>query len=305
MPSVSPNNQIPVSYSTTIPGDTTLYYVQAVLRDTQSSTVLQTLNLKNVSSTPNRYTGAFNPVSDPSGLGRPVDVTISVYTDSGYTTLSNNYQILQLNYLVIQPWLPTLGSGGGLNIDYDKLQKMFDGAQVTNAEIGNEKAPRINYKRLEEGYTGAHEATRLALSTELKGHITNISSILSDISKAHGQSKEAVEARFSALEARIQGLDENMGKAYQMSSQQGSGTKTELLSALKEFREEYGKNTKEGSKSSEEKLNKSMDDLREYIASNLSEKEIKINYTPTSPKRKEEEKPRGITIEDVRSLFQK
>jgi hypothetical protein len=305
MPSVSPNNQIPVSYSTTIPGDTTLYYVQAVLRDTQSSTVLQTLNLKNVSSTPNRYTGAFNPVSDPSGLGRPVDVTISVYTDSGYTTLSNNYQILQLNYLVIQPWLPTLGSGGGLNIDYDKLQKMFDGAQVTNAEIGNEKAPRINYKRLEEGYTGAHEATRLALSTELKGHITNISSILSDISKAHGQSKEAVEARFSALEARIQRLDEDMGKGYEMSSEERLNTKNELVLALKEFREESKKYSEETPKNSEKLLKKAFAEVQDYLEQNLSEKEIKINYTPTSPKRKEEEKPRGITIEDVRSLFQK
>lgn len=303
MPQISPNTAIPVSYVTTIPGDVTLYFVRAVLRDTQSSTILQTLNLKNVSSTPNRYTGVFSPVSDPSGLGRMIDITISVYTDSGYTTLSNNYQILQLNYTVLQPWIQGLGTGGGLNIDYEKLQKMFDGTKVTNAEIGNEKAPkkeRINYKRLENGVLGANEATRSALSEELKAHTGSLSKILSDISSAHKESTALVGGRFEDLEARLKGLESGMTQGQKMSSQERSGVKNELISAIKEFREEYGKSTEDTSKKSEKLLIESLHELKGYLDETFSEKEFEMVYH-LSPQKKE--KKQGYAPEDIKSLL--
>lgn len=121
---IAPNKAIPVSYSV-LPTETTTYFVQAVLRDTASGAVLQTLNLTQSAAYLYRYSGAFKPVSDASGLGRYIDITIIPYTDAGYTTPSQNYGALQLNYVVLQPWLPTLGSGGASGIDYEKLEGLL------------------------------------------------------------------------------------------------------------------------------------------------------------------------------------
>lgn len=304
---LSPNSLIPVSYTASIPGDTTVYFVQAVLRDTQSSNILQILNLTNISTVPNRYTGNFKPVSDPSGLGRPIDITISVYTDSGHTTLSPNYQILQLNYTILQPWIQNLGMGGGLNIDYDKLQKMFDGTKVNNAEIGNEKAPkreRINYKRLEEGALGAHEATRAALSEEFKGHIKNILDILSGISKTYSTYGDAHTKVLSTIESRMNDLENSIGQGQSKSSEERNAMRQELSASIKEFKDEFKKTSSDIPKANEKMFKKSFESLQDYLESNLSEKEIKINYTPTPMKKEKEEKEKPMFApEHIASLL--
>lgn len=303
---LSPNSLIPVSYTASIPGDTTVYFVQAVLRDTQSGTTLQTLNLTNVSTTPNRYQGSFNPVSDPSGLGRAIDITISVYTDSGHTTLSNNYQILQLNYTILQPWIQNLGTGGGLNIDYDKLQKMFDGTKVTNAEIGNEKAPkreRINYTRLEGATMGAGEATRAAISDEFKGHISNVLKILSDLSRSHSETTKGNSIKFDSMEKRLEKFESIASEGYKMSSKERAEMRTDMVETLKEIREENKNYLDEGSKMYEKKFSKIVEDMQEYLADNLSQKEIKMVYNMAPQKNEKEKKAQGFSPQDIQSLM--
>lgn len=285
---ISPNSFIPVSYSTTIPGDTTLYYVRAVLRDTQSSNILQTLNLTNVSSTPNRYTGNFNPVSDASGLGRPVDITITVYTDSGYTTPSNNYQITQYNYVVLQPWIANLGMGGGLNIDYEKLQNMFDGSKIGNEEIGNEVAKKVevtkvDYRMIDDSMGNHSETMRQAISSEIKEHITNVINTIvknsSDVSSFHAERFDSLEKRFGSLEDKIENTNS-------LSSVERKKVKSEISEMIGEMRSEYKSLSVEHSKKIHERLKESMNDLENYLGDTLSEKEFKMVYQLTPEKKK-------------------
>lgn len=300
---VSPNSVIPVSYSTTIPGDTTLYYVQAVLRDTQSSTILQILNLTNVSSTPNRYTGLFNPVSDPSGLGRPVDVTISVYTDSGHTALSPNYQIVQYNYVVLQPWIQNLGTGGGLNIDYEKLQKMFDGTKVTNTEIGNEKPVklvRINYKRIEESVAGNAESSRYSISQELQKHVMSLTSLISDMQKLHSQSDAAHQGNFGVLQTRIDVLEALVSEGRNVSSTERSAMKKDLATAIRELREDHSKGIKQGSEQLDKKVKSAVEEIQEYLQDNLADTNFTVQYQPAQ--KKEKEKPM-FSPDDIAALL--
>lgn len=298
---LSPNSRIPVSYCTTIPGDTTLYFVQAVLRDTQSSAILQTLNLTNVSSTPNRYTGVFNPVSDPSGLGRPIDITITVYTDAGHTTPSFNYQILQLNYTILQPWIQNLGMGGGLNIDYDKLQLMFDGSKVTNAEIGNEKPVEVDYDRLNESLLGATEGVRTSLSEEFQGHMKNVSQMIGSVLENSRAMNQNNAIFLEGIITRIVALEDKLDKGQNLSSKERREVKRELVSALSEIKEGHSKSFAEGSKSTEKLLKKTLDEIQSYLGENLSEKEIKINYTPTAPKREKENSK--YSNDDIAAFF--
>lgn len=308
---LSPNSLIPVSYTTSIPGDTTLYFVQAVLRDTQSGKTLQTLNLTNVSSTPNRYQGSFSPVSDPSGLGRAVDVTISVYTDSGHTTLSPNYQILQLNYVILQPWIQNFGMGGGMNIDYVKLQEMFDGSRVGNEEIGNEvarkvKRTKVDYDKIDEMVGSKMEKNRSSLSSELKGHATNLSKIMSDALSAVSGLREDHNKNVSDLGYRIKQIENKIENGQSVSSKEiGSireGLKSLSSDVSSSAKSTLDKSTGEHSKKIEETMQKVVSEFQEYLHDNLSEKEIKIQYTPTSPK-KEEKKTPQFAPEHIASLL--
>lgn len=223
---LSPKSAIPVSYTASIPGDTTLYYVQAVLRDTATSAILQTLNLTRQSVTPNRYVGSFNPVSDPSGLGRPVDVTISVFEDAGHTTLSTNYQILQLAYVVLQPFIANLGNGGGgSNVSYEKIAATVIAALDTKSTKDAEKKlleaihaiplAEFDYERMENTLSQislqseTRQADRIAgTHRDLMGGIEGVKAHAEEVLGRHG---ETVVGRLDHIE-RVLGSVEQVFK---------------------------------------------------------------------------------------------
>lgn len=308
---LSPNSQIPVSYTTSLPGDVTLYFVQAVLRDTQSGKTLQTLNLTNVSSTPNRYQGLFNPVSDPSGLGRAVDITISVYTDSGHTTLSNNYQILQLNYTILQPWIQNLGTGGGMNIDYVKLQNMFDGSKVNNSEMGNELVKKISkneidYDRIGDMLDEKIETTRSSLSSEFGKHTDNLSKRVNDSLESVTQLHANHSKSISNVENKIQALERKISDGQSISSKEIKEIKSVLSdvgsSVISEAKSTMQDSTDTHQKTINDTIKKAITEFQEYLKDNLSEKEIKMVYN-MAPEKREKEKQRGYAPEDILSLL--
>lgn len=305
---LSPSQVIPVSYSTTIPGDTTLYFVQAVLRDTQSSTILQTLNLSRVSSTPNRYTGSFSPVSDPSGLGRPVDVTISVYTDSGHTTLSQNYQITQYNYVVLQPWIQNLGVGGGMNIDYEKLQKMFDGAKVSNAEIGNETAKKaktkIDYDKITRAISASGESHRTALSGELKGHISTLSSLLEKASSALAQMDTKHSNKFNGIEQRLNTLESKLTDGQKMSTAEKTTMRQELSKLITDTKTALSGSNDRNTRSLVSSFKESIEDVKNHLKEDLLGKEIHLSYNSGEPAKKEKKEKQMFAPDDIMSLLQ-
>lgn len=309
MPSgqIAPGQAFPVSYSTTIPGDMTLYYVQAVLRDTQSSSILQTLNLKNVSSTPNRYTGLFGPVFDASGLGYQVDVTISVYTDPAYTVLSNNYQITQFNYTVLQPWIANLGTGGGLNIDYVKLQEMFDGSKINNAEIGNEvvrKLPKVKYDRIKEVMQEVSVSMHKNISTELKSHVEKLSKLVSDStdavklhSKTHAKNIEDVTGILAKMEKLV-------SDGFDGSSKDKEMIRSELSKLLPEARTALEKTTGVHAQKIKETIEQVSEEMRDYLREDLSGKEIHMTYANMQPEKKKNDKPKNrYSSDEINSLL--
>lgn len=224
---LSPKSPIPTAWTASIPTDTTLYYVRAVLRDTASSATLQSLNLTRESSTPNRYVGTFNPVSDPSGLGRPVDITVSVYEDSAYTTLSVNYQILQTSYVVLQPFIANLGNGGGgSNISYEKIAAVVvEKLKGENTTGMDEMSPEeIDYGRIESGFDGIarSNAERFpALAEEIKAHMTKTSEA------SRGPIMEELRRAIDGVHARITSLENGA-----LTPQHIEGVKKEVRAAI-------------------------------------------------------------------------
>ena len=229
---ISPNQQLPVSYTVSDPNDTTLYYVRAVVRDTQSSATIQSLNLTRVSSSPNRYVGILNPISDSSGLGRAVDVTITVYTDSGYSTPSGNYQLLQDAHLVIQPYLPTLGTGGASGFDYEKFTELME--LLLKKRLGK------SVRKISDGFGGVATPDQLlSIGNDLKNH----HEMVADNTLSHVR---------GMLEGHMNKISDESLKNHQ-SHVESLGRIGEVIKSLIEHSKEVSKSSRENMLSSEMK----------------------------------------------------
>ena len=103
--------------------DTATYFVRAVIRNAASDASLETINLtdrgsrrfSNTWSVP-YYTGAIYVI-----------ITTTVYTDSGYTTKSENYREEANTYLIAERWQFGFERAGG-GVQYEKIREMVEQA---------------------------------------------------------------------------------------------------------------------------------------------------------------------------------
>lgn len=112
--------------------DSATYYVRAVIRNAKTDALIETINLTDRGSL--RFSESWLVPADGSGQGFWVSILTSVYTDSGYTTKSENYGDKMETYLVQDRVNVNLGGigGGGSDIDYKRIQKMIDEALIAH-----------------------------------------------------------------------------------------------------------------------------------------------------------------------------
>lgn len=102
-------------------------YVRAVIRNAKTDATLSTLTLTDKGS--GRFTGDYQVPADVSGQGFWISIITTVYSDSGYTTQSQNYGVEVNTYLVQDRFNHNIGGvGGGADIDYKRIKKMIDSA---------------------------------------------------------------------------------------------------------------------------------------------------------------------------------
>lgn len=125
---VVPGQRVQLTYLVPNPADSTLYYVQAVVKNTSTNKVIATVNLVQDSNQAIRYTGSFTAPLDSVGNGYFMDAVSIPYTDSGYTTPSPNYGAALTQIFAYQ--LPSTFSGGGgseIIVDYDRIEELLAG----------------------------------------------------------------------------------------------------------------------------------------------------------------------------------
>lgn len=287
---LSPTQQIPVSYTISAPGDSTLYYVQAVVRDTQSSNVVQTLNLTQVSSTPNRYTGLLNPISDGSGLGRAVDVTVTVYTDAGYSVPSQNYEIFQTAHLIIQPWLPTLGTGG-VGFEYDKMIELIE--IVLDEKLGG------STKEIKEDFGSVFPKQIVAANDDLKEHheilISNVIDQINNSMEEHsGRMISSSERVHNSLTESIRQLGNFMASLIEESKKLSESGRNDFKSHAGDMKNNFSVHGERMNQmvQASSKMIKSMEGMVKNFKKTIEEKEFKyeISMEPTKMKVHNEKK---------------
>lgn len=155
-----PQELFPIVYNLADPNDTGIYFVRAVIRNSATGAIVPIngvnyVNLTVSATNSRRFSASIQTPQDSSGVGFFIDVTITVYTDSGYTTVASTYQERMDTHLVEQRWNQTLEGGGtggwtsdklsesvGSAIDYEKiaellkikLEKMLNGKDKNNVK---------------------------------------------------------------------------------------------------------------------------------------------------------------------------
>ena len=120
---INPNQKFNFSRQLDNVGDSTTYYLQAVVRYNSNNSILATVNMTDKGS--QRFIGSFTPPNDPGGNGYDISITTSVYTDSGYSQLSPTYSTVGTDYRVQLNFSPAFGYGGGGGIDLKILRRII------------------------------------------------------------------------------------------------------------------------------------------------------------------------------------
>ena len=126
---ISPSKEIILSWCGADPNDTDILYVQAVVQDALNLAVLQTINL--VDRGNHLFSAGYITPQDPNqmGTGRQIIITMTVYTDSGYTIPSQNYSRISENYLVKKLVdASSFWGAGGSTFDAKALKKAVSDA---------------------------------------------------------------------------------------------------------------------------------------------------------------------------------
>lgn len=103
--------------------DSTTYFVRAVVRNARTDALLETVDLTDQGS--QRFSKEYQVPADTSGLGFYISITSSVYTDSGFTTKSENYGD-EANIYLVQQRNQNLGGGHSVFTDFGKMKEILD-----------------------------------------------------------------------------------------------------------------------------------------------------------------------------------
>lgn len=145
--------------------DVTTYYVRAVIRRADTDAIIQVngnnyVNLTDQGS--QRFRIAWHvPQIDSSGEGLYITITTSVYTDSGYSTLSTTYATSEETHLIQSRMsLGRMGGAfGGADINYKKVRQIFreELDKIPKPEVTKEFDPKAileGIQRVESGIKG-------------------------------------------------------------------------------------------------------------------------------------------------------
>jgi hypothetical protein len=118
--------------------DSATYYVRAVIRNAYTDALITTLDLTDRGG--QRFSKNWLVPADPSGQGFYISIVTSVYTDSGYTTKSENYGDDENTYLV-QDRVPIGRGAGGGGIDARTLRRIIQEELTVEKEADEPKTP--------------------------------------------------------------------------------------------------------------------------------------------------------------------
>lgn len=199
--------------------DSSTYYVRAIVRDADGTTI-DTLDLED--KTGQRFQISYRVPADPSGQGRYISVVTSVYTDSGYTTKSQNYGDEETTYLIFDRVMPAMRGGGGGNLggggslDSGTIRRIvseeLEKAKPEPIEIPEVEMPTMRFDEVLGAIQKVTKAIK-AVPTEK----VDLSGVLQGLTALAGKidDKEVTpEADLQPIVEAVQDIQKNIGEGF-------------------------------------------------------------------------------------------
>lgn len=259
-----------------MPGDVATYYVQAVVKNSSTGAVIETVNLTDNGS--QRFTGTFQVPADTSGQGLNIDITNTVYTDAGYSTQSNIYTIDNQAYLVFDRLLSrniAVGGFGADNVDYKRVKKIVEEVvatiklpeapempEIEDVDLSpvlnsisaiSDKIDRIDTKSKDTGVVSSVNKikTEILKSVDLKeihSKLNKIYEVLYSVMEDNGKSRESISTEMSGVlensKKMLEKLEESVVKVNTYAEDSRIGTDAERLKEVKKYVGELGESLK-------------------------------------------------------------
>lgn len=189
--------------------DASTYYVQAKIRNAKTDVIIPVdgnafLNLTDQGDS-HRFSKKWQVPADPTGLGFWILITTSVYTDSGYTTKSQNYGDKYEEYF-IEARL-NHGGGGGVDVDYKKVRQIVQ-EELATLPPPTPPAEPVDLKPVLSSISGLRAAIEAIELPEAKE--TDLAPVMAKI-EAVGKAVAALEMPdapdFSGIEFRLDKIE--------------------------------------------------------------------------------------------------
>lgn len=265
--SLQPGEQFPFNWNVSMPGDTNTYYPQVVIRNSRSKALLATLNMTSDDGV--MYRVLWQVPQDGSGMGFYIDAVISVYTDSGHTTLSQDYEIESNTYLVQERPNRNLGLGYGGGYDYLNLKDLKKALQEHLNPLREELKPKTPKELsrlavLESGLgqlgksMSLNEGERTKVMAELRKELKdNFGKVYSN-HELTGKELAKIKADFATYEEKFANIIDNFESLQAQNSEQ--------ISEVVNLAKDYAEQTKQYVDSSlKDFTNKMMDEMRDIF----------------------------------------
>jgi hypothetical protein len=185
---ISPGEPFDVFYFLRNHTDESTYYIRAVVYDVHTGEVLETVDLDQSATNERLFIKRLQAPPDPAGYGRNIVAIATVYTDSGYTTKSDNYEE-QEQYFLIKAQAPIVGGGG---VDYRVVR------DIIQDELG--KLPKPQELKLPDQPDMSFVDALLGRLSELKAAVNGLPKKGTDLDPI-SQTLEAIRTAVTSLPA--------------------------------------------------------------------------------------------------------
>lgn len=226
---IVPGQLVQLTYLVPNPADNTLYYPQAVVKNTQSGAIIATVNLTQDPTQHIRYTGAFIAPADSVGTGYFMDSVCIPYTDTGHTTPSGVYGAALTEFFAFQ--LPSTFSGGGgseIIFDYKRMEDLLDGKfkDLKFPESQNIEFPAFpefpEYKETDlspvlemvRSLSDAVQQVIMKVNNLPEPEKVDLGPIMNNVSELRKHMREQFSDHKSSIEERLSSFEETMGDKH-------------------------------------------------------------------------------------------
>jgi hypothetical protein len=215
---LSPKEQFTIVRQLEDSSDSNTYYVKSVIRDAKTDDIIDTVYLTDKGT--QRFSKVWEVCADPSGRGRFIVITSYVYSDAGYTTLSNIYAARGDTYLVETRWNYGIGGhGGGMDVSYKKIREIVQEeinkipkteVDFSDVLLAIKAIKPTNISDLEKHLEVIGEMIQKIKipSVNLSPLLKELQSLQKDNGKLSKALSKALDERFQFLVSRIENLKE-------------------------------------------------------------------------------------------------